>query len=55
MALSQDIDMIVNPLDNIFNIGDNFDKMRGRSLTLSIYRSRSLLISSSDCDEGYHI
>ena len=45
MASIQDIDMVVDPLDNLFDIGNNFDEMRGCSLTLSAYRPRFLSIS----------
>ena len=45
MAPIQDIDMVVDPLDNLFDIGNNFDEMRGCSLTLSAYRPRFLSIS----------
>ena len=55
MASIQDIDMVVDPLDNLFDIGDNFDEVRGRSLALSAHRPRSPSISSSDCDEEYHV
>jgi len=34
MASIQDIDMVVDPLDNLFDIGNNFDKVRGYSLVL---------------------
>jgi len=47
--------MVVDPLDNLFDIGDNFDEVRGYSLALSIHRPRSLSISLSDCDEEYQV
>ena len=50
-----DIDMVVNPLDNLFNICDNYNEMRGRSLALSMHKPRSPLISSSKCSEEYHV
>ena len=55
MASIQDIDMIVDSLDNLFDIGNNFDKVRGCSLVLNAHRPRSPLISSSDYDKEYHI
>jgi len=55
IALSNDIDMDVNPLDNLFDIGDNFDEMRGHSLALSTYRPRFLSLSLSNCKEEYYI
>ena len=55
MASSNDINIDVNPLDNLFDVDDNFDKMRGCSLALSVYRPRSSSLFSSDCEEEYHI
>ena len=54
---ASDIDMVIDPIDNIFNIGDNFENKRGCYLLLSIHklRSRSLSISSSKCSKEYHI
>ena len=47
--------MVVDSLDNLFDIDDKFDEMRGHSLALSAHRPRSPSIPSSDCDEKYHI
>jgi len=47
--------MVVDSLDNLFDIDDKFDEMRGHSLALSTHRPRSPSIPSSDCDEKYHI
>jgi len=55
MASSNDIDMDINPLDNLFDIGDNFDEMRSHSLALSTYRPRFPLLFSSNCKEEYYI
>ena len=55
IASSNDIDMVVNSLDNFFDIGDNFDEVRDHSLVLSTYKLRSPLLSLSDCKEEYHI
>ena len=55
MAPIQDINMVVNPLDNIFDIGDKFDEVRSHLLVLSAHRFRSPSISSSKCNEEYHI
>jgi len=54
---ASDIDMVIDPIDNIFNISDNFENKRDYSLSLSIHkpRFRSPLISSSECSEEYHI
>jgi len=51
----QDINMVVDPIDTMFNLDNNFDKVRGWSLDLSIHRPRSPLLLSSECDEEYHI
>ena len=52
-----DINMVIDPIDNIFDIGDNFENERGCSLLLSMHkhRSRSPSISSSKCSEKYHV
>jgi len=55
MASSNDIDMVVDPLDNLFDIGDNFNEVRGHSLALSAHRPRSPLLFLSNCKEEYHI
>ena len=55
MASIQDINMVVNPLDNLFDIGKNFNEVRGCSLVLSTHRPRSPSISSSDCNKEYHV
>ena len=55
MASIQDIDMVVNPLDNLFDINNKFDKMRDCSLALSTHKSKSLLISLSECSEKYYV
>ena len=52
---NSDIDMVVNPLDNLYDIGNGFKERRGCSLLLSIHKPRSLSISSSKCSEEYHI
>jgi len=55
MASSNDIDMDVNPLDNLFDIGNNFDEVRGHLLILSTHKPKFSLLSLSDCEEEYHI
>ena len=52
---NQDINMVINSLDNLFDIGNNFDEVRGRSLALSMYKPRFPSISSSECSKDYHI
>ena len=55
MAPIQDIDMVVDLLNNIFDIGNKFDEMRGRSLALSAHRPRYPSIHLSECNEEYHV
>jgi len=50
-----DIDMVIDLMDNLFNIGNSFDNERGCSLSLSMHKPRLSSISSSECSEEYHI
>jgi len=52
---NSDINMVIDPEDNIYNIGNGFEEGRGHSLLLSMYKPRSLLISSSEYSEDYHV
>ena len=54
-APNSDINMSVDPEDNLFNIGNSFEDGRGYSLSLSMHKPRSSSISSSKCSEEYHI
>jgi len=47
--------MNVNPLDNLFDVGNSFEEGRGRSLLLSMHKPRFPSISSSEYSEEYHI
>ena len=53
----QDINMDTNPIEAMFDLDNNLDEVRGRSLDLSIHRPRSPSpsLSSSECEEEYHI
>ena len=54
MASNNNINMVVDPLDNIFKkIGDNFDEVRDCSLKLSVYCPKTPSLSLSDCNENY--
>lgn len=54
MASNNNINMVVDPLDNIFKkIGDNFDEVRDCSLKLSVYYPKTPSLSLSDCNENY--
>jgi len=55
LTLNPDINMVINSVDNIFNIGDSFKAEKGCSLSLSMYKPRSPSISSSECSKDYHI
>jgi len=52
---NSNINMRVDPEDNLFNIGDNFENGRGRSLSFSMHKPRSPSISSSEWSEEYYI
>ena len=57
LVLSQDIDMVFDPVKTMFDLNNNFNKVRDHSLDLSIHRPRSLssLLSVSECDKEYHV
>ena len=56
MASTDNINMTVDSFNTLFeNISNNFDKVRGHSLTLSAHSSRTPLISSSNYNEDYAI
>ena len=55
LTSGQDIDMVVDPIEAIFDLDNNLDEVRGHSLDLSIYRPRSPSISLSEYNEEYHI
>ena len=53
---SSDINMVIDPEDNIYDIGNSFkEEERDRSLSLSMYKPRSPSISSSECSEDYYV
>ena len=54
---SQDIDMAVDSVKAMFDLNNNYNEVRGCSLDMSIYRSRSLSLSLlvSECEEEYHV
>jgi len=52
---NSDINMVIDPEDNIYDIGNGFEEGRGHSLSLSMYKPRSLSISSSKCSEDYYV
>ena len=54
-AFSQDINMIINPVNTLFDLDNNYDKVRGCSLDLSIHRPRFPSMSLSEYNKEYHI
>ena len=52
---NSNINMVIDLVDNIFDIGDSFKAEKGCSLSLSIHKPRSSSISSSEHSEDYHI
>jgi len=52
---NSDINMVINPEDNIYDIGNGFKEGRGCSLSLSMHKPRSPSISSSKYSEDYHV
>jgi len=51
----QDINMDTNPIEAMFDLNNNLDEVRGRSLDMSIHRPRSPSLLLSKCEEEYHI
>jgi len=47
--------MVIDPEDNIYNIGNSFEERRGCSLSFSIHKLKSPSISSSKCSKDYHV
>jgi len=47
--------MVIDPEDNIYDIGEGFEERRGHSLSFSIHKPRSPSISLSECSEDYHV
>jgi len=52
LASEDDIDIVTDPLETIFDLNNNLDEMRSRSLNASTYRPRSPL---SENEEEYHV
>ena len=49
------IDMVIDPLDNLLDIGSSFNSERDHSLLLSMHKLRLPSISLSECSEEYHV
>ena len=50
-----DIDMVIDPIGAMFNLNNNFDKVRGCSLDASAHKPRSPSVLSSVSEEEYHV
>jgi len=55
VVFNNDIDMTTNPIGAMFNLNNNFDEVRGRSLDASVYKPRSPSVLSSEGKEEYHV
>ena len=49
------IDMVIDPLDNLLDISNSFNSERGHFLLLSMHKLRLPSISLSECSEEYHV
>ena len=49
-----DIDMVIDPIGAMFNLNNNFDEVRGRSLDMSAHKPRSPSVLLSKSEEEYH-
>ena len=47
--------MVVDPISTMFDLNNNYDKVRDHSLDMSAHRPRSPSMSSSECDEEYYV
>jgi len=52
---NSNINMVIDPENNIYDIGKGFKKERDHFLSFSIYKPRSPSISLSECSKDYHI
>ena len=54
MTPTSDMDMVIDSVDDLFKSNcDNFNEVRGCSLTSSMHSPRTPSMSSSECDEEY--
>ena len=54
VVFDDNIDMVTNSIGAIFNLNNNFDKVRGRSLDASAYKPKSPSVLSSKSKEVYY-
>ena len=55
LTTEQDINMVTNPIEAMFNLDNNLDKVKDRSLDISIHKPRFPSLSLSKSEEKYHI
>ena len=55
LTSNSDINMVIDPEDNIYNIGDGFEERRGCSLLFSMYKPKSPSISLSKYSKDYYV
>jgi len=55
LASDDDINMVTDPLGTMFNLNNNLNEVRDRSLDASTHRPRSPSLSSSENKEEYHV
>ena len=55
LTSNSDINMVIDPEDNIYNIGNGFEERRGCSLLFSMHKPKSPSISLSKYSKDYHV
>ena len=55
VVFDDDINMVTNSIGAMFNLNNNFDEVRGRSLDMSTHKPRSPSILSSKSEEEYYV
>ena len=53
MFPNKNVEMVMDPVDNLFNNCNNYDEVRGHTLASSMHHPRSLFLSSSNSKEDY--
>jgi len=55
VVFNNDIDIVTDPIGAMFNLNNNFDEVRGRSLDASAHKPRSPSVLLSESKREYHI
>ena len=55
LASEDNIDMVTDPLETMFDLNNNLDEVRGFSLNTSTHRPRSPSLLLSKNKEEYHV